>query len=127
MPVTTQKSQYVQPVTKPQNGPTNSRAYSEKEPDTGRYMSSSPRARMMKKMTRPHDGVGQDEAGAGLRDGLARAEEEAGADGTADRDHLDLPGPEAPLISLARALARSVGGPRGLIAGRTVSVLVDLR
>ena len=53
MPVTTQKSQYVQPVTKPQNGPTNSRAYSEKEPDTGRYMSSSPRARMMKKMTRP--------------------------------------------------------------------------
>ena len=28
-------------------------AYSEKEPETGRYMSSSPSARMMKKMTRP--------------------------------------------------------------------------
>lgn len=53
MPVTTQKSQYVQPVAKPANGPMNSRAYSEKEPDTGRYMRSSPSARMMKKMTRP--------------------------------------------------------------------------
>ncbi|GHG52989.1 hypothetical protein GCM10018980_36660 [Streptomyces capoamus] len=53
MPVTTQNSQYVHPVTKPANGPMNSRAYSENEPDTGRYISSSPRARMMKKMTRP--------------------------------------------------------------------------
>ena len=48
MPVTTQKSQYVQPVTKPKNGPRNSRAYSAKDPETGRYMSSSPSARMMK-------------------------------------------------------------------------------
>ena len=53
MPVTTQISQYVQPVTKPKNGPRNSRAYSAKEPETGRYMSSSPSARMMKKMTTP--------------------------------------------------------------------------
>ncbi|CAM5633122.1 hypothetical protein SFIMM107S_03958 [Streptomyces griseus] len=53
IPVTTQKSQYVQPVTNPKNGPMNSRAYSEKEPETGRYMRSSPSARMMKKMTRP--------------------------------------------------------------------------
>ena len=27
--------------------------YAENDPETGRYMSSSPRARMMKKMTRP--------------------------------------------------------------------------
>ncbi len=36
MPVTTHMSQYVQPVTNPKNGPRNSRAYSAKEPETGR-------------------------------------------------------------------------------------------
>jgi hypothetical protein len=36
MPVTTQNSQYVQPVAKPANGPRNSRAYSAKLPETGR-------------------------------------------------------------------------------------------
>lgn len=40
-------------MTNPAKGPMNSRAYSEKEPETGRYMRSSPRARMMKKITRP--------------------------------------------------------------------------
>ena len=59
---------------------------------------------------RPHDeeddqagdGVHEDQAGSGLGDGLARAEEEAGADGAADRDHLDLAAAEPALVPLVR-------------------------
>jgi hypothetical protein len=55
---------------------------------------------MMKKMTRPATAYARDEAGPGLGDALARPEEETGADGAADGDHLDLPAAEAPLVPL---------------------------
>ncbi|GHE78648.1 hypothetical protein GCM10018785_53510 [Streptomyces longispororuber] len=57
-------------------------------------------------------------------DGLARAEEEAGADGTADGDHLDLPRTQAALVALA--VAGRAGARRGTIAAVLVVVFFDL-
>ena len=61
---------------------------------------------------RPHDeeddhareGVHEDEAGAGLGDVRPGAQEEADADGAADRDHLDLAAAEPALVPLFGAL-----------------------
>ncbi len=46
------------------------------------------------------DGVGDDEGGAGGVEPAAGAEEQAGADGAADRDHLDLPRLQALVVAL---------------------------
>jgi len=53
MQVVIHTAQYVQPLAKPANTPRNSSAYSDMLPDTGRYTSNSPRARMMMKIAKP--------------------------------------------------------------------------
>ncbi|GAA3100763.1 hypothetical protein GCM10020254_52870 [Streptomyces goshikiensis] len=81
-------------------------------------MSSSPRARMMKKMTRPAMAYARIRLGPALEMALPAPQEEAGADGSADRDHLDLAGAERAVVTLA---ALALDALAGLLA-----VLLDL-
>ena len=53
MHVVAHTAQYVHPFAKPAKRPMNSSAYSEMLPDTGRYTSNSPSARMMTNTARP--------------------------------------------------------------------------
>ena len=58
------------------------------------------------------DGVGDHEGGACGVEAAAGAEEQAGADGTADRDHLDLPRLQALVVALILRVKERFGGMR---------------
>ena len=73
------------------------------EPDDGRWRTSSPRARRMRKAKNPQTRVHEDERRAGAVQAPAGAEEEPRADRTADRDHLDLPRLEGLVVPLLLA------------------------
>ena len=50
------------------------------------------------------------EGGSGSGEAAARAHEQAGADGAADRDHLHLPGFQALVVALVLGVKRRLGG-----------------
>jgi hypothetical protein len=98
IPVVAQFRKYIQPATYAPFSPRNSRAYDTKAPEDGEDAAHR---------------VRDEEGGAGVGEPAARAEEEAGADGTADGDHVDVPG-------LQRLAVTRVSGVdvRGRFAGR---------